>query len=105
MGAPYLARFSRDVGFHGSFPPTLNSSDPADGRVGCPTFASAYVGRKNPGEARRRFNFLSDSPRGSLELRAGSWLPAPEPRPLPPCPRSPTGGPSFSPRARCASHT
>src|SRR5271156_6696166 len=31
-GAPYLARFSRDVGFHCSFPLTLDSSDALSGQ-------------------------------------------------------------------------
>src|SRR5580658_6859658 len=31
-GAPYLARFSRDVGYHGSFPLTLDSSDALSGQ-------------------------------------------------------------------------
>src|ERR1700722_590687 len=31
-GAPYLARFSRDVGYHCSFPLTLDSSDALSGQ-------------------------------------------------------------------------
>src|SRR5271156_5569919 len=31
-GAPYLARFSRDVGYHCSFPLTLDSSDSLSGQ-------------------------------------------------------------------------
>jgi hypothetical protein len=41
-GAPHLARFSRDVGYHRSFPRTCSGLTDT---YGCPAFAPAYVGR------------------------------------------------------------
>jgi hypothetical protein len=43
----HLARFSRDVGYHCAKSLTFSTQNPVQRKQdGCPTFASAYVGRK-----------------------------------------------------------
>jgi hypothetical protein len=51
QGAPHLARFSRDVGYHHTQPQDLTLKQTHRELDGCPTFAKAYVGRKRRGEA------------------------------------------------------
>jgi hypothetical protein len=60
-GAPHLARFSRDVGYHGTRPATLSVViSLTDIRLvresdGCPMFAKAYMGRKRWAQPFDRF--------------------------------------------------
>jgi hypothetical protein len=70
LGAPYLARFSRDVGCHGPLSWIVVVKDEAGGfpkphpMYGCPTFAPAYVEPKKTG----RSPFDRSIPRDLAEL-------------------------------------